>query len=250
MPKTEEFDEQLSGGASDAKLARLEAAINHRFASRRLLQHALTHRSYANERAGDVADNEVMEFLGDAVLGLVVSELLYRRSPELSEGKMSKLKAFLVSAEMLARRAEAIDLGSYLVLGRGEEKTAGRAKDSLLANAFEAVIAAVYLDAGLEAATDFVDRTIWPQLGASVPEDHPLSDYKSLLQERLQAQSGELPVYRVVAEQGPDHDKIFRVEVVVDGEPLTEGEGRTKKAAEQEAAESALAMLQQAAEEP
>lgn len=225
------------------RLAPLEENIGYRFEDRGLLHSATVHRSFANETEDDIADNEVLEFLGDAVLGLVISELLYRRHPELSEGEMSKLKAFLVSSDSLARRAEQIDLGSYLVLGRGEEKTEGRLKDSLLANCFEAVIAAVYLDGGLQAATSFLDATVYRHIGDLIDEDVPFSDFKSRLQERLQSAGRPLPVYRVVEEHGPDHDKTFQVVVEVDGEQVGEGEGKTKKAAEQRAAERTLEAL-------
>ncbi len=225
------------------RLETLEQLMGYRFNDREALHRATIHRSFANESEEDIADNEVLEFLGDAVLGLVVSELLYRRHPELAEGEMSKLKAFLVSSEALARRGEEIDLGKYLVLGRGEEKTDGRLKDSLLANSFEAVIAAVYLDGGLEAATRFVDATVWAHVADAVEENAGFSDFKSLLQELVQADGRTLPMYQVVEERGPDHDKIFRIEVFVDGKLLAEGEGRTKKAAEQVAAELALEHL-------
>ena len=241
MPEAEGLELDL--GVSDSDLERLERKLGHSFHDRDRLLRALIHRSYANEQDAEVPDNEVMEFLGDAVLGLIVSELLYRRNPELSEGDMSKLKAFLVSADTLARRAEEIELGTYLVLGRGEEKTAGRAKDSLLANTFEAVIAAIYLDGGLEAATEFVDRLLWPGLTEAVNDDPTLRDFKSMLQERLQADGRQLPIYRIIEERGPDHDKVFRVEVVVDGKVLAAGEGKTKKAAEQSAADQALTEL-------
>ena len=225
------------------RLAPLEQTIGYRFDDRALLHGATIHRSFANETEEDVADNEVMEFLGDAVLGLVISDLLYRRNPDFSEGEMSKLKAFLVSSESLARRAEEIGLGAYLVLGRGEEKTDGRLKDSLLANSFEAVIAAIYLDGGLQPATEFIDKTVYRHLTDAVEEDVHFSDFKSLLQESLQSNGRGLPVYSVVDESGPDHQKTFRVVVEVDGAPGGEGEGRTKKAAEQMAAEHALEML-------
>jgi dsRNA-specific ribonuclease len=156
---------------------------------------------------------------------------------------MSKLKAFLVSSESLARRAEDIDLGSYLVLGRGEEKTDGRLKDSLLANSFEAVIAAVYLDGGLQAATEFVDATVYRHLPEVAEEDLRYNDFKSRLQEKLQSLGRSLPLYSVIEEQGPDHDKTFHVVVVLDGEPVGEGEGKTKKSAEQMAAERTLSVL-------
>ena len=235
-----------AGAAVDTahrRLAPLEQIIGYRFDNRALLHGATIHRSFANETEEDVADNEVMEFLGDAVLGLVISDLLYRRNPDFSEGEMSKLKAFLVSSESLARRAEEIGLGAYLVLGRGEEKTDGRLKDSLLANSFEAVIAAIYLDGGLQPAIEFIDKTVYRHLTDAVEEDTHFSDFKSQLQERLQSNGRGLPVYSVVDESGPDHQKTFRVVVEVDGAPGGEGEGRTKKAAEQMAAERALEML-------
>jgi ribonuclease-3 len=233
---------ETSGVVDEAheRLAPLEDDIGYRFNDRGLLHGATIHRSFANEAEEDTADNEVLEFLGDAVLGLVVSELLYRRRPELSEGEMSKLKAFLVSSDSLARRAEKIDLGVYLVLGKGEEKTNGRLKDSLLANSFEAVIAAVYLDGGLPAATNFIDKTVYQHLSDTIAVNGGYSDFKSLLQERLQSDGRSLPVYEVVEELGPDHDKTFRIIVEVDGKAVGEGEGKTKKAAEQVAAKRTL----------
>lgn len=200
------------------RLRPLEVRIGYRFRDRELLHKATIHRSFANESEEDVADNEVLEFLGDAVLGLVVSDLLYHRTPDLSEGEMSKLKAFLVSSDSLARRAEEIDLGTFLVLGKGEEKTAGRLKDSLLANSFEAVIAAVYLDGGMREAMEFVDRAVYRHLSGAMSEDVGFSDFKSLLQEKLQSEGRSLPVYSIVGENGPDHNKIFSVEVEIDGQ--------------------------------
>jgi ribonuclease-3 len=225
------------------RLASLEKNIGYRFRDRGLLHSATIHRSFANETEDDIADNEVLEFLGDAVLGLVVSELLFRRNPDMTEGEMSKLKAYLVSSESLARRAEEIGLGNYLVLGKGEEKTDGRLKDSLLANSFEAVIAAVYLDGGLHAATRFIDACVYRHLADGLEEEGRYSDFKSLLQERLQSLGRPLPLYTVVDEDGPDHDKTFRVVVELDGEPIGEGEGKTKKAAEQMAAARTLELL-------
>ena len=237
------------------RLESLESKIGYGFGDRELLNRATIHRSFAHESEEDVADNEVLEFLGDAVLGLVVSELLYSRNPELSEGEMSKLKAFLVSSESLARKAEGIDLGAYLVLGKGEEKTAGRLKDSLLANSFEAVIAAIYLDGGLQEATKFVDCTVYRRLTDAIEDEGRLTDaiedednvlftdFKSLLQERQQSEGHSLPVYTVVEERGPDHAKTFCVEVELDGQAIAVGNGKTKKSAEQMAAELALQTL-------
>ena len=227
------------------RLGPLEDEIGYRFVDRELLHRATIHRSFASESEEDIADNEVLEFLGDAVLGMVVSELLYQRNPSLSEGKMSKLRAFLVCSRSLARSAEGIDLGAYLVLGKGEEKTAGRLKDSLLANSFEAVIAAIHLDGGLQEASKFVDCTVYRRLTDAIEdEDNVLfTDFKSLLQERQQSEGHSLPVYTVVEERGPDHAKTFSVEVELDGQAIAVGSGKTKKSAEQMAAELALQML-------
>lgn len=244
---TDEVDEGGEAGEQAGedyeRLGSLESKIDYRFHDPELLHRATIHRSFANESEEDIADNEVLEFLGDAVLGLVVSDLLYRRNPEFSEGEMSKLKAFLVSSESLARRAEEIDLGAYLVLGKGEEKTAGRLKDSLLANSFEAVIAAVYLDGGLQAATEFVDSTVYGYLTGAIEDNVRFNDFKSVLQERLQSVGRPLPEYTVVEERGPDHAKTFCVEVKLEGDPIAVGDGKTKKAAEQMAAERALKAL-------
>ena len=227
------------------RLGPLEDGIGYRFVDRELLHRATIHRSFASESEEDIADNEVLEFLGDAVLGMVVSELLYQRNPSLSEGEMSKLRAFLVCSRSLARSAEGIDLGAYLVLGKGEEKTAGRLKDSLLANSFEAVIAAIHLDGGLQEASKFVDCTVYRRLTDAIEdEDNVLfTDFKSLLQERQQSEGHSLPVYTVVEERGPDHAKTFSVEVELDGQAIAVGSGKTKKSAEQMAAELALQML-------
>ena len=227
------------------RLGPLEDEIGYRFVDRELLHRATIHRSFASESEEDIADNEVLEFLGDAVLGMVVSELLYQRNPSLSEGEMSKLRAFLVCSRSLARSAEGIDLGAYLVLGKGEEKTAGRLKDSLLANSFEAVIAAIHLDGGLQEASKFVDCTVYRRLTDAIEdEDNVLfTDFKSLLQERQQSEGHSLPMYTVVEERGPDHAKTFSVEVELDGQAIAVGSGKTKKSAEQMAAELALQML-------
>jgi ribonuclease-3 len=243
MTPDKEREALLEGGACEDGLGGLEVILGHKFENRELLLQALSHRSFANEQQEEMLDNEVLEFLGDAVLGLVVSEMLYRRYPGLTEGQMSKFKAFLVSAGMLARKADEIDLGSYLLLGKGEEKTAGREKDSLLANTFEAVTAALYLDGGMPVAAAFLDRVLSPQLSAAIEQEPELQDFKSLLQEELQAVGQPLPVYQVVSENGPDHEKVFVVELCVGEERLAEGEGKTKKAAEQAAAEVALAEL-------
>jgi ribonuclease-3 len=225
----------------------LQQRIGYRFKDRGLLEHALTHRSRAAEDvSGGVYDNESLEFLGDAVLGLVVAEALFRRYPDSSEGQKSKIKAAVVSTQSLARHAEGIRLGEHLLLGRGEEKTGGRFKQALLADAYEALIAALYLDGGLPAAATFLERELGAAIAAGAHQDAVGPDYKSALQERLQASGRGLPEYRVAAASGPDHRKVFTIEVVVSGEILGTATGKAKKEAEQEAARLALASLDRA----
>jgi ribonuclease-3 len=226
------------------RLEQLAKRVGHQFHDLSLLGRALAHRSWCAETPGEVS-NERLEFLGDAVLGWVVADLAYGEFDELPEGLLTDLRKSVVNAFALAQVAEEIDLGPHIKLGKGEEKTAGRGKDSLLANAFEAVIAALYLDGGMSVASAFLDRMLSPQLSAAIQREPTLQDFKSLLQEELQAVGRSLPVYRVVGEDGPDHEKTFLVELVVDEEPLAEGEGKTKKAAEQVAAEVALADLRE-----
>lgn len=222
----------------------LEARIGYRFRDRGLLEHALTHRSRAAEDAsGGVADNESLEFLGDAVLGFVIADALFRRFPGYTEGQKSKIKAAVVSMQALARQAEQLQLGDHLILGRGEEKTGGRYKQALLADAYEALIAAIYLDGGLDAAASFLRRELEDAIEQAQRPDFVGQDYKSALQERLQSAGRPLPEYRIAGETGPDHRKLFHVHVVVSGEILASATGRAKKEAEQEAARLALARL-------
>jgi ribonuclease-3 len=231
-------------GGSVVRLGReydeLERRLDYRFRDRGLLEHAFTHRSHAHEDAsGGVADNESLEFLGDAVLGLIVAELLFREFPHFREGEKSKVKATLVSTASLAVVAERLGLGAYLLLGRGEEKTGGRQKQALLADVCEALIAAVYLDGGLEDTRRVVLRELAPDL-ARIRSPEFLRDYKSMLQEHIQSTGCPRPEYLLVDATGPDHDKVFQVDVRVEGETLGSGIGRTKKDAEQEAARAAL----------
>jgi len=221
----------------------LQARLEYRFRDRGLLEHALTHRSRAAEDAsGGVADNESLEFLGDAVLGLVVADVLFHQFPDYDEGQKSKIKASVVSTQSLAEHAARLRLGDHLILGRGEEKTGGRQKTALLADAYEAIIAALYLDGGLEAAEAFLRRELKEAIDeGSVPT--ATRDCKSALQERLQALGRPLPEYRLLGEEGPDHRKTFNVEVAVAGEVLGTATGRAKKEAEQEAARLALQRL-------
>jgi ribonuclease-3 len=221
----------------------LQTALGYRFSRPELLLHAVTHSSYAHEKnLTAVDDNERLEFLGDAVLGFLISELLYRVHPDLKEGDLTKLKAFLVSAANLHAYAERFSIGQSLLLSRGEEKTGGRTKQALMVDAFEAVLAAVFLDGGIGAARAVVHEAFQTQV-SEVDGPDPISNFKSSLQEDLQAR-GERPArYRLVEERGPDHERTFKVEVVLDGEPIAIGRGSTKKAAEQEAAMEAIKIL-------
>ncbi len=222
-----------------AALHALEERLGHRFADLGLLDRALTHTSHAHEHAA-LAErhNEPLEFLGDAVIGFVVAELLHRRDPEGSEGGKSKARAHLVAAPSLARRSAALGLPDLLLLGRGEEKTGGRQKSALWADAYEAVVAALYLDGGLEAAARFVSAEFLPDLASPrLPEP---GDYKSALQEVLQARGEPVPEYVTVAEEGPSHRRSFRVQCRIGGEVVAEGQGYSKKQAQQEAARRAL----------
>jgi ribonuclease III len=223
----------------------LQQAIGYRFRDRGLLEHAMTHTSRANEDvSGGVHDNESMEFLGDAVVGFVIADVLFREFPDFDEGEKSKTKAALVSTATLARQAERLNLGEHLLLGRGEEKTGGRRKQALLADGYEALIAAIYLDGGIEHVRAFIVREFAPLF--TEVQQHGIAgsqDYKSALQELLQAREQPLPEYRLVGTMGPDHRKLFQVEVVVNGEALAESTGPSKKEAEQDAARAALDKL-------
>lgn len=222
----------------------LERAIGYRFRDRGLLEHAMTHTSRANEDiSGGVRDNESLEFLGDAVLGFLVADMLFREFPEFDEGQKSKLKASLVSTSTLARQAERLALGEQLLLGRGEEKTGGRRKQALLADAYEALLAAIYLDGGIDDVRAFVRREFGSLLTQSAEHGVVGGDYKSALQELLQSRDRGLPEYRVTGTLGPDHCKEFQVDLVVEGSTLAQAAGPSKKEAEQLAARSALARL-------
>lgn len=224
----------------------LERRIGYRFRDRGLAEHALTHRSRAHEDAsGGVVDNESLEFLGDAVLGFVIADVLFREFPTYSEGQKSKIKAALVSAPTLAQLGERLSLGDDLLLGRGEEKSGGRRKQALISDTFEAVIAAIYLDGGVDAARTFIVaqfRDLMDEVHRSGVVSASI-DYKSALQEWLQRHDRGLPEYRLLGEHGPDHRKLFQVEVWVEASPIGRAEGRTKKDAEQAAAREALDRL-------
>src|SRR5436190_4496303 len=222
----------------------LERRVGYRFRDPGLLEHALTHTSRANEDvSGGVIDNESLEFLGDAVLGFAIADILFRRFPEHDEGWKSKIKASLVSTASLARQAERLGLGDHLLLGRGEEKTGGRRKHALLADGYEALIAAIYLDGGVDHATAFIARQFGDAINEARQPAAVLRDFKSALQEKVQSGGEALPEYVVVGEAGPDHHKTFHVEVRIGGKPLADAVGRSKKEAEQDAAQRALARL-------
>jgi ribonuclease-3 len=244
----------------------LEAALGHGFASPRLLECALTHRSLSNERAanerlgegekqesGGGGDNERLEFLGDAVLGLVVAEALFEAHPEWQEGELTRVRAQLVSRQHMAEVAAAIGLGSHLRLSRGEDRSGLRNKSTVLSNTMEAVMAALFLDGGLEPVRDFARRWVMGEAAEHLAEElrsgAALGNYKSALQEYLQAERAGTPVYRVKSESGPDHRKRFLVEVRLKtaedqpGKALARGTGSTKKHAEQDAACRAMARL-------
>lgn len=226
------------------ELEALEAALGYRFSNRELLRRALTHRSSAHEKNAEAPspDNEQLEFLGDSVLGFIVSDILLERHPTFPEGRLSKLKAHLVSASHLFTVAGRLELGKYLLLGRGEELSGGRGKKALLADALEAIIAAVYLDGGVEAARSFVVGYVIDTAEASEEPSH-MEDYKGALQEMAQALRLPSPRYSIVEERGPEHAKTFLVEVRVGPDWISRGEGMSKKSAGQKAAQKILQQL-------
>jgi len=224
-------------------LEELESNLGYNFRDTRLLTKALTHSSHAHETVASAGDNELLEFLGDAVLGFLISDFLYRRHPNLTEGQLSKLKGFFVSAANLVKFAEQLGLGEYLHLGRGEEKTGGRTKQALLVDAFEAILGAIYLDGGLEDVQRLVQRFFQPQIDEVGDASRQFSDFKTVLQEQLQARGLGRADYLIASETGPHHQKLFVVDVVVGGRPVASGLGLTKKAAEQAAAHEALDRL-------
>jgi ribonuclease-3 len=235
----------MGGNASrDTQLSSLERRLGRRFVDRAVLEQALTHSSWAHENTGaSQRDNERLEFLGDALLGFFVAERLYRDDPAASEGDLTRRKQGVVSMPALATAARRLDLGSYLLLGRGEETSGGREKESLLADAFEAVLGAIYLDGGIRSGRAFVWRNLGSFLGASAEDGSTGVDPKTELQERWQALSRLTPCYRIVATTGPAHAREFTVEVLAGDRVLATGRGRNRKGAEQDAAASALRAL-------
>lgn len=219
----------------------LEAAIGYKFHNISLLQNALTHSSYANERwHNSLLSNERLEFLGDSVLGMLVADFLYSTFPDRPEGELTRMRADMVCEHTLALVANRIHLGQHLQLGHGEERLGGRSRESILADATESVIAACFLDGGLEAAAQFVKRFILVEVPVSRPHN---MDYKTALQELVQQKKNQTLTYTLVGQSGPDHDKVFAVEVCLNGETVGSGSGSSKKRAEQMAAKSAMEKL-------
>lgn len=220
----------------------LEKKLKHSFKDKTLLQTALSHSSFVNEnKGGKVSSNERLEFLGDSVLGQVVAHYLYQAFPKMPEGQMSRLRAELVCEQSLFAVAVALGLGEHIKLGKGEESSGGRQRPSILADAVEAIIAALYLDGGVEVAKEFVESYILS--GGKARMLSQSSDYKTSLQELVQRAPGQSLSYETVSESGPDHDKTFMVRVLLNGKPIGDGSGRTKKEAEQSAAGLALEEL-------
>lgn len=235
-------------------LTKLEELLGYKFQDLKLLERAVTHRSWAYEKlaGGDESEirklhNETLEFVGDSVLGLAVAELLYRENPTLSEGDLTLMKHHLVSTETLAEAAKEIGLGDFMRVGKGEEKTGGRRKQALLANIFEAVIAAIFFDSDYINARNFISRVLQNEFYRATPMSS--IDYKTLLQETLQAQRRIAPVYKVLRTEGPPHNRTFLVEAVWDS-GKTKGKGNSIKSAEMEAADLALRKLQMKTEQP
>lgn len=218
----------------------LEERIQVVFKDKKYLRKSMTHKSYANEnRHEHVKDNERLEFLGDAILDLIISEQIFREHPDYPEGELAKMRAVVVSAPTLARIAKRIELGRYLLLGKGEEMTGGRERDSILSDAFEALVGAIYLDQGLEVTRKFIMTYLRDEI-ATVERGEHMQDYKTLLQEVIQKKSNTRPLYRVIDEVGPDHNKQFTVQVEYKSRVIGVGTGQSKKEAQQRAAADAI----------
>lgn len=219
----------------------LEAAIGYNFRNITLVQNALTHSSYANEHWHDsLKSNERLEFLGDSVLGMVVAEYLYRNFPDRPEGELTRMRADMVCEQALALVAERIGLGKHLLLGRGEEQSGGRGRASILADAVESVIAAMFLDGGMDAARSFIDRFVLCDVPVTKLHN---ADYKTALQEKVQTKKNQILSYTLIGESGPDHDKRFEIQVSLNGQVIGTGTGSSKKRAEQDAARNAMEQL-------
>ena len=218
----------------------LEKGLGYEFHNKKLLENALTHSSYANERRGGLSSNERLEFLGDSILGFVVANFLYHEHPDKPEGDLTRIRADLVCERNLAKAAATVRLGEFLLLGHGEDHGGGRKRDSIVSDAMESVIAASYLDGGFEAAKGIIDRLILTDLPKGRPGNF---DYKTMFQELVQREKDQTISYELIGEEGPDHDKVFLVQVLLNGLVAGKGSGRSKKKAEQAAAEQAVASL-------
>ncbi len=228
---------------NNKKLKKLEESIGYEFENKDLLLTALTHKSYTYESSGRVDyDNEKLEFLGDSVLSLVVSDLIYKKNHDFSEGQLSKLRASLINEYSLNNIAQTLNLGDYLFLGKGEEQTGGRMKSSLLSNAYEAILAAIYMDKGFETAYKIIKEHFNESIFTISPTKLN-RDYKSQVQERIHKIHKSNPNYRIVRKRGPDHQQVFEVELVVGKKRISMGKGSSKKEAEQDAAEKGLKIL-------
>lgn len=220
----------------------LEKSLCYKFNNINLLKNALTHSSYANEVRGGTTSNERLEFLGDSVLSIIVSEHIFKRFPDMPEGELTRLRSSLVCEKALCGFSRELCLGEHLRLGRGEDKGGGRERDSILADAFEAVLASIYLDGGMDAAKQFVLRFVLRELHSN-NEENDFKDYKTLLQEIIQRNPEESVTYILTGEEGPDHDKRFTVEVRLNSNKIGVGSGKSKKRAEQMAAKQALELM-------
>lgn len=222
-----------------AELTGFQERLQYRFDDPSLLLRALTHKSYSHEVEASGGHNETLEFLGDSVLGFVIGSALFERFGDADEGTLSKMKAYLVSAKSLAVKARALDLSEFFRLGVGEEKSGGRTKTSLLANLYEAIIGAIFLDGGIDAAASFIQRGFESEIAKIDRADLTFRDFKTALQEVAQARGWALPAYEVTEQLGPDHARTFVVSCTIDGESW-EGRGSSKKSAQQQAAQKAL----------
>lgn len=221
-------------------LVNLEKNLNIKFKGREIFKTAFIHRSYLNEHPEEkLPHNERLEFLGDAVLGMIVSEYLYRKFPMHPEGDLTNFRSSIVNAKTLSIAASTLKLGDYLFLSRGEEATGGRTRQFILANTFESLIGAIFLDLGLDETKKFIEKALLPYL-SDIIEKKLYKDYKSKFQEKTQEQTGTTPNYKIIEERGPDHAKTFRTGVFVGSKKIAEGNGPNKQDAEQEAAKKAL----------
>lgn len=221
----------------------LEKRLDYKFNNITLLKNALVHSSYANEVRGTTHSNERLEFLGDSVLSIIVAEHIFYKFPEMPEGELTKLRASLVCEKSLCAFSRELGIGEYLLLGKGEDKNGGRERDSILADAFEAVLAAIYIDGGMDAAKKHIFNTVLRNIDNHIDDADSFKDYKTLLQEIIQRNPEESVSYILIDEQGPDHDKVFTVQVRLNSNVIGQGTGKSKKQAEQMAARQALKLM-------